>query len=195
MQSFPKMNSDHYYAFLFQDIPDPLPYPGGTVGFILNDDEKEFKIRIVVDDAIVREAKSTTIVLDIYDENMLNGCSIFITRELFRLLHKEEKKYLWAMIWHEVGHYHDYEFLQDKYGENYDRTDIFENRRLNQEKGTIQEEELRADAFAARHFGKSNFINGMDWVIRHRKNHNDNNMIDAVQEMEKRKRAVMRMKN
>lgn len=97
------------------------------------------------------------------------------------------------MVWHEVGHYHDYENLLKKYGADFDREKVYEDRRKHLAAGTVQPEELFADQFAVRMCGKSRVINALDWVINRRLIKNDEYADAAIMELRQRKKAVQRL--
>lgn len=191
---FPKLSRESYYACFFSDIPDPLPQHGGCVAVILNDDNPAFRINIYVDDDFLKKSRANHVLLHIVDENMLNGCSINISREFFDLLYIEDKKYLWAPIWHEVGHYHDYEFLQQKYGPDYNTDALYAERRKSVINGHVTEEDRRADEFSVLYTGKSSVINSLDWLSMRRKARNDLYAKLALEEINLRKRAVKQLK-
>ena len=102
-----------------------------------------------------------------------------------------QPKVFLTLALHEYGHYIN--------GDLYEKEGIT-NKSIKDERlqcvleGRVMEQERKADAFAVIHVGKNTFMRAMDYMIRKRRERNDNAMELAIKEFELRKKAVRSLK-
>jgi len=114
---------------------------------------------------------------------------VVLIDDLHRACLLDASDVFFTMMLHELGHFLNgdlsLEYSSDK--------EIREERRKCTVMGTVQEVELKADAFAIKQVGKNTFNRTMDYMIRARKKRNDPGMELAIMELELRKKAAKKL--
>ena len=115
---------------------------------------------------------------------------VAMTDDLHRPCFYDHPEIFLTIMLHELGHYRN----GDLQIENTNQEKIQEERLNAIISGRVQEQERKADAFAAQHVGKNTFMRTMDYMIRKRKERGDEGMGLAIREFELRKKAIQNMK-
>lgn len=112
------------------------------------------------------------------------ACIVMASRFLSNI---KENPALLALIWHEVGHYHTFQYFEAK---DYDR--VRKERYEYLDKNEIMPEEKAADLFAAMYSFSEPVIQGINFLISERRKLNDPNMYLAIRELSYRKKYIKR---
>lgn len=157
-----------------------------TIAKVVNDDNS-INIDIYLSDRLMNESKFRYMFFALDENNYLMDSYICINRFFYEEL--KEKKYLWSLVWHEIGHFHSLPYLIDESTNSYS-----EQRRTDLEAGTVKLDEQLADLFAVFKCGKEDFIKALQWSRDGRKEYaervGDNNIKFAVKEFNNRLRLI-----
>lgn len=148
------------------------------VGEFFHSEDSKFRFLIVLDDEAVQKARHREIVTGVLsDEDSGEFGVVYITKNLLAKLQK--RRFRVAALWHELGHYHNGDFIEERRINN-----ISEDRKQHILKNEVMDIELRADEFACRRWGKSNLIRYLEESIDERIASNDKNRDLSVRELE-----------
>lgn len=156
----PNANINDYYIRIFSDVPENCT--GGIIGYIGNQSNADLRLNIEIDDAFMRERNYRTICFCFDCENYAQS-SIVLTSSFWKAL--EENEYLYASVWHEVGHFHTTRYFRTQFeGKSAQK---YRDEFLN--KGEIMPEEKAADLFSLYYTSKETAVMDMNWLIKARK--------------------------
>lgn len=177
-------NINDYFIYIFPDVPEKCL--GGIVGYIGNYSNPGIQLDIEIDDAFMHERNHRTACFYIEYENYTHS-TIVLTSSFWEDI--KENEFLYATIWHEVGHFHTAQYFSAQFEGNSSRKyrETFIN------KGEIMPEEKAADLFALYYSSKEDIVNELNWLIKTRKalkREPYEITVKAVYEMGRRKRFL-----
>lgn len=180
----PNASINDYYVRIFSDVPENCT--GGIIGYIGNQSNASLRLNIEIDDAFMLERNYRTICF-YFDCNDYSQSSIVLTSSFWKAL--EENEFLYASIWHEVGHFHTTRYFKT----HFNGTSSQKYRDEFLKKRDLMPEEKAADLFALYYTAKDDTINALNWLIKARKAREwepDEIKMRAVYELGKRKRYL-----
>ena len=152
-----KESKENYFIHFFDDVPDNCM--SGIIGLIGNFANKQFKIRIEIDDDYMMLRKRKECCLHIENSNINSGCAVVLTSSFWNAL--KEHNFLTAAIWHEIGLYHICHYFNQVFDaiimNSYSPTMFSKENDLIHEKA--------ADLFAAYYTSLQDVEDELEWII------------------------------
>lgn len=152
-----KSSVEQYFIHFFDDIPDKCM--SGIIGLIGNFANKQFKIRIEIDNNYMKLRRRKECCLHIDKSNINSGCAVVLTSSFWNAL--KEHPFLTAAIWHEIGLYHMCHYFNQVFDviimNLYSPTMFSEDNELIYDK--------TADLFAAYYTSLKDVEDELEWII------------------------------
>lgn len=174
-----KLDEKKYYLCLSEN--QNLPQ-GSVVGEFRHRDNLDFCFYIILHNETLEQTNNREIVVS--PNRVFNGrsCAIaFVTEEFLKKLQRRD--FNLASLWHELGHIHYDDYEKNKTMTSREISIIRKQHILD---GRVTEDEIRADEFASRNFGKKEMIKFLKSSIQGRKKLNDRNSDLAIREIQLR---------
>lgn len=154
----PKSNpADDYYVFCNENIDDDAR----IIGKLFNKDGNIY-VEVWESDELINMTRHRMMFFEIDDKHYLTQCRIVMNSRFASLI--ETEPFLYATVWHEIGHFHTIPYMLDD-----SKKEVPELRRDAIMAGEVMPEEQVADLFAAYSVGKEDTIKALRWLREDRK--------------------------
>ena len=176
----PRCNPENYYLLLKEPIFDENNE--AIVGNFYNADGS-INVELYLSDYLISQSQHRFMYLECVHKYYLTQSYIVISQAFYDELKVND--YLFALVWHEIGHFHSVPFILDE-----NKGAIPEQRKNAVLNGEVMIEEKIADLFAVYSCGKDNMIRALKWAREGRKKANYINTEYAIREYNNRIRFI-----